>query len=67
MAATHKDLDEMVNSKLFREDLWFRLNVFPIHVPPLRERKEDIPLLVHHFLKVKALSAEADSLKQMAD
>lgn len=54
IAATHKDLDEMVSSKLFREDLWFRLNVFPIHVPPLRERKEDIPLLVHHFLKLKA-------------
>jgi transcriptional regulator with GAF, ATPase, and Fis domain len=54
MAATHKDLDEMVSSKLFREDLWFRLNVFPIHVPPLRDRKEDIPLLVHHFVKLKS-------------
>ncbi|MFC1868704.1 sigma 54-interacting transcriptional regulator [Thermodesulfobacteriota bacterium] len=54
MAATHKDLDELVSSNLFREDLWFRLNVFPIDVPPLRERKEDIPLLVHHILKRKS-------------
>jgi len=54
MAATHKNLDELVSSKLFREDLWFRLNVFPIDVPPLRERKDDIPLLVHHILKRKS-------------
>jgi transcriptional regulator with GAF, ATPase, and Fis domain len=54
IAATNRDLEEMVKTKQFREDLWFRLNVFPIRVPPLRERKEDIPALVHHFIKRKS-------------
>jgi transcriptional regulator with GAF, ATPase, and Fis domain len=49
IAATNRNLEEMVKVKQFREDLWFRLNVFPIHIPPLRERKEDIPALVRHF------------------
>jgi transcriptional regulator with GAF, ATPase, and Fis domain len=49
IAATNRNLEEMVKEKKFREDLWFRLNVFPIHIPPLRERKEDIPALVRHF------------------
>jgi transcriptional regulator with GAF, ATPase, and Fis domain len=55
IAATNRNLEEMVKTKQFREDLWFRLNVFPIRVPPLRERKEDIPALVHHFIKRKSL------------
>jgi len=53
IAATHQDLTDMVLSGQFREDLWFRLNVYPIRIPPLRERKEDIPALVHHFIEKK--------------
>lgn len=54
IAATNRNLEEMVREKRFREDLWFRLHVFPIHVPPLRERKEDIPALVRHFIERKS-------------
>ncbi|MCG6538137.1 MAG: sigma 54-interacting transcriptional regulator, partial [Syntrophales bacterium LBB04] len=53
IAATHRNLQDMVREKQFREDLWFRINVFPIRVPPLRERKEDIPSLVYHFINKK--------------
>ncbi|MGH4138833.1 sigma 54-interacting transcriptional regulator [Clostridium sp.] len=50
LAATNKDLENMIKEKYFREDLYYRLNVVPITVPPLRERREDIVPLVHHFL-----------------
>ena len=54
VSATNRDLESLVKKGQFREDLYFRLNVFPILVPPLRERKNDIPLLVHHFIQKKA-------------
>ena len=54
IAATHRNLEEMVRKGEFREDLWFRLNVFPIMIPPLRMRKSDIPALVNYFIDRKA-------------
>lgn len=54
IAATHRDLEKMVEEGTFREDLWYRLNVFPIRIPPLRLRREDIPTLVQYFVNKKA-------------
>jgi len=51
IAATNKNLEQAMERKEFREDLFYRLNVFPIHIPPLRERKEDLPQLIEHFIK----------------
>ena len=65
VCATNRDLEEMVQTGSFRRDLYFRISTFPIHLPPLRDRKEDIPVLVELFLKmaaareVKTVSAEA--------
>ena len=53
IAATHRNMEEMVKKGRFREDLWFRLNVFPITIPPLRQRKADIPALVSYFINRK--------------
>jgi len=55
ISATNKNLKKLVQEGKFREDLYYRLNVIPIHIPPLRERKEDIPLLALHFLKKYAV------------
>ncbi len=57
IAATNRNLNEMVKQGKFREDLFYRLNVVPLHVPPLRERPEDIPLLVDYFIKKTARAA----------
>ncbi len=54
IAATHRDLRQLVNQGLFREDLFYRINVVPIRIPPLRDRSEDVPDLVRHFLAVVA-------------
>ncbi|HOI73356.1 MAG TPA: sigma 54-interacting transcriptional regulator [Syntrophales bacterium] len=54
IAATHRNLEEMVRSGRFREDLWFRLNIFPVMIPPLRHRRDDIPGLLDHFIQEKS-------------
>jgi transcriptional regulator with GAF, ATPase, and Fis domain len=75
IAATHQNLDKMMRTGRFRSDLWYRLHVFTITIPPLRERKEDIPLLVNHFLEKKSiqmgtaspLPAHADAIAPLLD
>ncbi|MCL2230381.1 MAG: sigma-54 dependent transcriptional regulator [Treponema sp.] len=69
IAATNQDLEKSCEEGRFRQDLFFRLNVIPINVPPLRERPEDIPLLLCHFLKImnKKITLEADSVEVLTD
>ncbi|THB76449.1 MAG: AAA family ATPase [Desulfobulbaceae bacterium] len=66
IAATNRDLAEMVRNGQFREDLWFRLNIFPIVVPPLRERTVDIPALIQHFISLKAKELKLGSIPVIA-
>jgi two-component system nitrogen regulation response regulator GlnG len=69
IAATHQDLETLVDQGRFREDLFHRLNVIRIHIPALRERKQDIPLLLRHFLQQAAseLGMETKTLKPEAE
>src|SRR5438445_2254436 len=74
VAATNRNLDKMIEDREFRSDLYYRLNVFPIRIPPLRERPEDIPLLVRYFaqkygrrMEKKIESIPAAALKQLAN
>ncbi len=73
IAATNRDLEQMIADREFRSDLFYRLNVFPIRIPPLRERREDIPLLVRYFVQKFARQMQkniefipAETLKAMA-
>ena len=64
MATTNRDLDKEVREGRFREDLFYRLNVIPLRIPPLRERREDIPLLVPYFIK-KACGRDGKPVKDL--
>ncbi|BEP28741.1 sigma-54-dependent transcriptional regulator [Helicovermis profundi] len=63
IAATNRDLKKLVEEGKFREDLFYRLNVIPIHMPPLRERKNDIPLLIEYFLKKYSVKMHKENIK----
>jgi formate hydrogenlyase transcriptional activator len=68
VAATNRNLEKMIEDRQFRSDLYYRLNVFPIRIPPLRERPEDIPLLVHYFTQkyARRMEKQIDSIPAAA-
>jgi len=66
IAATNRNLEEMIRNKTFREDLWFRLNVFPLLIPPLRLRIEDIPALTQHFIERKKKELKLSNTPSLA-
>ena len=66
IAATHRNLESMVAAGTFREDLWYRLNVFPIRIPPLRQRRADIPSLVDYFLRRKSGELKMKTIPPLA-
>ena len=67
IASTKVDLSKLVSEGRFREDLYYRLNIFPIHIPPLRERKEDIPLLINNFISVLSPGKKIEVTKEAMD
>ena len=66
IAATNRDLEAMIQNESFREDLWFRLNVFPIYIPPLRNRTVDLPAMVQHFISQKAVELKLSDIPRLA-
>jgi two-component system response regulator FlrC len=66
ISATHRDLQQLVEKEGFRDDLFYRLNVIPLKIPPLRERKGDLPLLVRHFIE-KYNEIDGRSVKNLTD
>lgn len=67
IAASNRNLEQMVAEQSFREDLWFRLNVFPIYIPPLRARKDDIPELAQYFVEMKSIELKLSEIPELSD